>query len=563
MDRRGFLRLVGAAGVATGAGTLLAACNANPTSSSAGTTGTTSTPGGTLYILNDSDSVHYDPAKSQGLATTTNGLVHRRLTAWDLSGATAKVVPDLATDTGRSSNGGTTWTYTLKDGVAFSDGTPITSADIKWGIERTFAAAFSSGLSYHKTLLVGGPNYTGPFTGQGLDSIQTPDAKTIVFNLVRGYGDWPWIASLISCAPVPNGKGTDASYDQHPITSGPYQVASYTAGVSTTLTRNPHWSKATDSVRPALPDQIVLQLSQDDSVISQRLVANSGNDQAAFGSSFVDPAQLAQLQGNPAAKQRLVTSEAGAVAYLSLNTQRGPLTNVAVRKAFQYAVDKTAFQIATAGTPGLAGPIATTLITPGIAGREVFDLYPTAPGGDPAKAKQLLAAAGYPNGLSGLTMLVSTDDNGSNLAQAVVAALARANINVTLQPLDDDTYYADVTANQVSYDLTLASWQPDFPSANSNIEPLYDSAEIGNGGFNTARYSSPEVDAMIAAAQATVDPTEAGTKWAAVDKRIMQDSPVVPLIYTRNSYLHGSKVDNFTVPDFPAYPNYLTIGVAQ
>ncbi|HEX3779087.1 MAG TPA: ABC transporter substrate-binding protein [Pseudonocardiaceae bacterium] len=562
MDRRGFLRLVGAAGVATGAGTLLVACNANPTQG-ASASGNTSTPGGTLYILDDTSSVHFDPAKTQGLATTTNGLVHRRLTAWDLSGATAKVVPDLATDTGRASDNGATWTYTLKDGLAFSDGSPITSADIKWGIERTFAAAFSSGLSYHKTLLVGGPSYTGPFSGQGLDSIQTPNAKTIVFHLVRPYGDWPWIASLVSCSPVPNGKGTDASYDQHPITSGPYQVASYSTGVSTTLSRNPHWNRATDKVRTGLPNQIVFQLSQDDSVISQRLVANSGNDQSAIGASFVDPAQLAQLQSNPSAKQRLVTSDAGAVAFLALNTQRGPLTNPAVRKAFQYAVDKTAFQVATAGTPGLAGPIATTLITPGIAGREVYDLYPTAPGGDPAKAKQLLAAAGYPNGLSGLTMLVTTADNGANLAQAVVAALARANIKVVLQPLDDDTYQADVTANQVSYDLTVSSWQPDFPSANANIQPLYDSAEIGNGGYNLARYSNAQVDSMIADAQQTVDPTEAGTKWAAVDKRIMQDSPVVPLIYTRNSFLHGSKVDDFTVPDFPAYPNYLTIGISQ
>jgi len=563
MDRRGFLRLVGAAGVATGAGTLLAACNANPTQGSAAGTGSTNTPGGTLYILEDVSSVHFDPAKTQGLATTTNGLVHRRLTAWDLSGPTAKVVPDLATDTGRASNGGTTWTYTLKDGVTFSDGTPITSADIKWGIERTFAPAFSQGLAYHKTLLVGGTTYTGPFTGQGLASIETPDAKTIVFHLVRAYGDWSWIASLVSCSPVPNGKGTDASYDQHPIASGPYQVASYSTGVSITLSRNPHWNKATDQVRTALPNQIVIPLSQNDSVISQRLVADSGNDQAAFGASFVSPAQLVQLQGNPSAKQRLVTSDAGAVAFLAMNTQRGPLANPAVRKAFQYAVDKTAFQVATAGTAALAGPIATTLITPGIAGREVYDLYPTGPTGDPAKAKQLLAAAGYPNGLSGLTLLVSTSNNQANLAQAVAASLARANIKVSLQPLDSDTYYADVTANQVSYDLTLASWQPDFPSANANIEPLYDSAEIGNGGFNVSRYSNSEVDSMIADAQATVDPTQAGKKWAAVDKRIMQDSPVVPLIYTRNSYLHGSKVDNFAVPSFPAYPNYLTIGISQ
>jgi peptide/nickel transport system substrate-binding protein len=563
MDRRGFLRLVGAAGVATGAGAFLAACNANPTQSGGGSASTTK-PGGTLYALYDGSSTHLDPAKSQGLATTTNGWVHRRLTAWNLTpGQDAKLAADLATDTGKPGNNGATWTFTLKDNLKFSDGSPITSADIKWGIERTFDPAFSQGLSYHKTLLVGGDSYTGPFSGQSLASIETPDAKTIVFHLTRPYGDWPWIVSLITLAPVPNGKGTDATYDTKPITSGPYLVSAYQTGVSVTLERNPHWDRASDPNRLALPDKIIVQMSQDDSVISQRLIADSGNDQYAFGESFVDPAQLAQLQGNASAKARVVTSQTGAVAFLAMNTQKGALANVAVRKAFQYAVNRQAYQVATAGSATLAGPAASTLITPGIAGREVYDLYPTTPTGDPNKAKQMLAAAGYPNGLTGLTLLTTTADNYSNLAQAIAAALAQAGIKVTVQALDDDTFYADATANTVTYDLVLTSWQPDFPSANANIQPLYQSAEIGNGGFNVARYNNPEVDSMIEDAQATVDPAEAGKKWAAVDKRIMQDAPVVPLIYTRNSFLHGSKVDNFQVPDFPAYPNYLKIGIAQ
>lgn len=563
MDRRDFLRLVGVAGTATGVGVLLTACNANPSQASAAA-GTTTKPGGTLYALYDGSNTHFDPAQSQSLATTTSGLVHRRLTAWDLPvGQVAKVAPDLATDTGRSSDNGTTWTYTLKDGLAFSDGSPITSADVKWGIERTFDPAFSLGLSYHKTLLAGGDTYTGPFSGKSLDSIETPDTKTIVFHLTRPYGDWPWIASLVTLSPVPHGKGTDATYDHNPITSGPYQVSTYQSGVQIVLTRNPHWNRATDQVRLGLPDKIVVQMSQDDSVISQRLVADSGNDQASFGESFVDPAQLAQVQGNPAAKARVVTSQAGAVAFLAMNTQRGVFTDVAVRKAFQYAVSRTSFQVATAGAAALAGPVATTLITPGIAGREVYDLYPTGADGDPDKAKQMLAAAGHANGISGLTLLVSTANNGAALAQSVAAALARAGIAVTLHPLDDQTFYSTVTANTVDYDLTLASWQPDFPSANANIQPLYQSSQIGNGGFNLARYSNTEVDGMIEDAQATVDPVAAGKKWAAVDKRIMQDAPIVPLIYTRNSFLHGSKVDNFEVPSFPAYPNYLKLGVAQ
>lgn len=566
MDRRDFLRLVGVAGATAGAGVLLAACNANNTGASGPTGGSASTdkPGGTLYILLDSSSYPFDPAKSQSLAITGLGLVHRRLTTWNITaGQNASVVPDLATDTGQTTDGGKTWKFTLKDKLTLSDGSPITSKDIKWGIERSFAPAFSQGLAYHKTLLVGGSSYGGPFSGTGLDSIETPDDRTIIFHLVRPYGDWPWIASLPAFAPVPQGKGSEANYYEHPIASGPYQVASYKAGVSVTLSRNPHWDRASDQVRGGLPNSIVFQLSQDDSVIAQRLIADSGNDQSAFGASFVAPAQLAQLQGNASARSRLVTSNAGSVVYLAMNTQKGPLANPAVRRAFQYAVDRSSFQVASAGSAALAGPAATTLITPGIAGREVFDLYPTAPNGDPAKARQLLAAAGYPNGLQGLDFVVDTDNNFADKAQAVAAALTKAGIQTTLRTLDYDTWFAEVTSNKVRYDLTLTSWQPDFPSANANIQPLYASSEIGNGGFNLARYSSPEVDQLIKAAQATVDPAAAGRQWAAIDRRIMQDSPVVPLIYARNSFLHGSKVDNFVVADFPSYPNYLKIGIAQ
>jgi peptide/nickel transport system substrate-binding protein len=562
MDRRDFLRLVGAAGATAGAGALLVACNAN----GSGATGSTSTTkaGGTLYILQDSASYTFDPATSESLAITALGLVHRRLTAWSAApGKVTTVVPDLATDTGRTTDGGKTWKYTLRDNLTMSDGTPITSATIKWGIERSFAPTFASGLGYHKTLLDGGTSYRGPFSGQDLASIETPDDKTIVFHLVRAYGDWPWIVSLPAFSPVPKGKGTDANYYQHPIASGPYQVTSYKSGVSINLARNPHWTKAGDQVRTALPNAIVIEMSLDDSVIAQRLIADSGNDKNAFGASFVDPAQLAQLSGNSPAHSRVVTSQAGAVEYLALNTQRHPLNNVAVRKAFQYAIDRSTFQVASAGTAALAGPIATTLITPGIAGRQVFDLYQAPAAGDPAKAKQLLAAAGFPNGLPKLTMLIDTANNGADKAQAVAESLAKAGIPTTIQPLDDAAWVAKVTADTADYDLTLSSWQPDFPSANANIQPLYASTEIGGGGFNLARYSNPQVDAMIADAQATVDQTQAGQKWAAIDKRIMADSPVVPLIYTRNSFLHGSDVDNFFVADFPAYPNYLKIGISQ
>ncbi|HKN55609.1 MAG TPA: ABC transporter substrate-binding protein, partial [Amycolatopsis sp.] len=162
-------------------------------------------------------------------------------------------------------------------------------------------------------------------------------------------------------------------------------------------------------------------------------------------------------------------------------------------------------------------------------------------------------------------VLATHNENGyPEKAAAIQAALARANIKITIKPLDEDTYTSEVDTKGLSdYDLTLTSWQPDIPSANANIQPLFQSTEIGNGGVNESRYHNADVDKLITEAQATVDPAEAGRKWAELDKKILTDSPVVPLIYTRNSFLHGSKVGDVEIGKFPAYVDYRKFGLIQ
>ncbi|WP_432840843.1 ABC transporter substrate-binding protein [Dactylosporangium sp. CA-092794] len=540
----------------------LAGCNANP--EGAGTGGSQpaggTAKGGTLTILTSVSDQQFDPAKSQNLAITTLGLVLRRLTTWDVQpGKPAQVVPDLATDTGRTTDGGKTWTYTLKDGLRYADGTPITAADVKYGVERSFAPELSGGLGYHKGLLEGGAGYKGPYTGGELASIEVPDARTVVFHLKTAYGDWPWIASMPAFTPVPKAKDDPKVYSQKPVASGPYQVEDYQQGKAVRLVRNPSWDQATDPVRTAGPDRIVIQLAQDTTVQAQRLIADSGDDRNAFGAGFVPPAQLAQIEQNPAAKARLVTSDAGALAYLAINTRRGPLQDLRVRQAIAYAVDKRAFQVSAGGAIG--GDLASTLITPGIAGRAEYDLYPAGPSGDVAKAKQLLADAGQST--VSLTLLSRNDQPHLAQSQAIQQGLQRAGITVTIKPVDDTAWEAEVTGDRGDYDLTVSSWQPDFPSANGNIQPLFATSEIAGGGYNISRYSQPEVDDLINRATAETDQAKAQQLWAQADKRIMQDAPVVPLIYTKNSFLHGSNVRNFFVAAFPAYPNYLKVSLQQ
>lgn len=547
-------KLTATAAAVVGATLLLAGCSPTGSSSKAGSAG------GTLTILTPASTISLDPAASQNLATTTLSLIDRRLTTWDVKpGKDAKVVPDLATDSGTASDGGKTWTYTLKSGLKFSDGSPVTSADIKYGVERSFSDQLQGGLGYHKTLLAGAESYKGPFSGKELASIETPDQKTIVFHLNKAFGDWPWIVSQPAFTPVKKSNGSPSTYVKAPITTGPYKVQSIKDGSSLTLTRNKYWSRKTDSIRTAAADKVVFQEGQNQTTAVQNLVQDTGAYAKAFDVQYLGASDLATVTRNASAKTRLATSQAGPLQYLTLNTRKGALKDLKVRQAFEYAVDKQAYLVASGGSQ--AGVLASTLITPGIAGRQQYDLYKAPASGDVAKAKALLKSAGV--GALKLTLLSQNDTATLAQAQAIQQGLQRVGVSVTLKPEDENSYYSDLTATNPKFDLSLTSWQPDFPSANSNISPLFESSQIGGGNYDISQYSNKSVDAAIAAAQAEVDQTKAQAQWAAIDKRIMQDAPVVPLIYAKQSFLHGSGIGNFFIPSFPAYPDYMTVTLTK
>jgi peptide/nickel transport system substrate-binding protein len=538
------------------------ACNANDKSTPSGTDTAAAGPGGTFHILTTSKELSLEPAKSQSLGISAIHLVLRGLTSWKTNpDKSTEIVPDLATDTGQASDGGKTWTYKLKPGLKYADGTPIVAADIKYGVERSFAPELSGGLGYHKSLLVGGQKYTGPYKGGELASIETPDESTIVFKLDKAFGDWPWIASMPAFAPVPKKADTDpAHYGEKPAASGPYQVKSYAPGSKLELERNPNWDKATDQARTGLPDSVVYDMGLQGDVINQRLISDSGDDKfAATTGTSVPAALIPSVTGNPAVKARVATSPSGALMFLAMNNKRPALANPAVRKAIEYAVDKQAVQVAEGG-PEFGGEIATTLITPGIDGYSKYDQYEAPPQGDPEKAKSMLAAAGVSN--LKLT-IVADSESGTPVAQAIQQGLKRAGITVTIKPIPSEALFDWVTGPKGDYDLNVASWLPDFPSAIGNIQPLFGSTEIGNGGYNLARYSNPAVDTAIAAATGEQDRAKAAGMWGALDKQIMADAPVVPLLYARNAFLHGSKVQNFYLPAYPPYPNTLIVGLSK
>ncbi|WP_405020896.1 ABC transporter substrate-binding protein [Kitasatospora sp. NBC_00070] len=501
--------------------------------------------GGTLHVLSSLDLEHLDPARAYVTSTQDVGrLIYRTLTTFAPAPGPAggRIVPDLATDTGRPSDGAKTWTFTLKEGVKYEDGRPVTSKDVKYGVERTFAAELPEGPPYARLWLAGGEAFKGPYQNPaGLASIEAPDDRTIVFRLNRPVSDFGSAVSLPMFAPVPQDKDTGVGYDGRPFSSGPYKIERFEPKKQLTLVRNTAWDQATDTVRKGLPDRVVIDLNLDPAVLDQRLIAGQGEDADAVAMEPIGPASVGRVLNDPQLKQRLVTGESINTRFLSINTRHQPLDDVRVRQAIAYALDKDALRT-TRGGP-IAGELATTLLPPTLPGHVADDRYPSKDGkGDPAKAKALLAEAGHAAGVT-LTLDTPATAGGKAQGEAVQASLARAGITVKINEISSSAFYSTVGSPARQHDLVIDGWTPDWPGASTYLPILFDGRLItAEGNNNRAQYDSAEVNKRLDEISTLGDPAAAQAAYGELAGRIMRDAPVVPFLWDQAAILVGPNV---------------------
>ncbi|WP_028809473.1 ABC transporter substrate-binding protein [Streptomyces sp. 351MFTsu5.1] len=536
-----------------------AACG--PEDNDAKSSGGDSTPhkGGTLTVLNSDPQSDFDPAR---LYTSGGGnvpsLVFRTLTTRNReSGAEGtKVVPDLATDTGRPNKDATVWTYTLKKGLKYEDGTAITSADIKYGIERSFAPELSGGAPYLRDWLVGAADYQGPYKDKkGLPAIETPDARTIVFHLNKPEGEFPYLATQTQFTPVPKAKDTGTKYEEHPVSSGPYKVVkNENDGETLLLERNSYWSAATDPERKAYPDRIAVKSGLDSSVINQRLSASQGADAAAVTTDTnLGPAELAKVTGDKELAARVGTGHFGYTNYIAFNPTVKPFNDVKVRQAISYAVDRSSV-VNAAGGSALAEAATTFLPNQKSFGYEPYDLFPAGATGNAAKAKELLKEAGYPNGLT----VTLTHDNAQNfktspeIATAIQDALKKAGITVKLQGLEDNNYSDTIHDVKKEPGFFLSAWGADWPSGGPFLAPIFDGRQIVKDGanFNSGLLDDKSVNAEIDAINKLTDLDAAAKRWGALDQKIGEQALTVPLFHPVYKRLVGKDIRNVVISDW-------------
>ncbi|MFB7129751.1 MULTISPECIES: ABC transporter substrate-binding protein [Streptomycetaceae] len=481
-----------------------------------------------------------------------------------------KLVPDLAESMGQVSADGLTWTYKLRKGLKYDDGTPISSKDVKYAVERSNYAldVNSNGPVYFREHLVDNATpYAGPYKDKegGLDSIETPDDTTIVFHLKQPFADFDYLVSAPQTAPVPQAKDTGSEYVKKIVSSGSYKFESYEDGKQAVLVPNTNWDASTDPIRKQLADKIVLRMNIDQSTIDKDLLA--GNAQVDLVGGGVDPQTQAQILQNQKLKASTDNAYGGRLVYMAINSKLAPFDNIECRKAVQYAVDKVSVQTALGGP--IRGQIANTVLPPDIPGHQDFNTYETKDNkGDEAKAKEALKACGKEGGIN--TVLSARTERATEVAAAtsIQAALKKVGINAEIQQYPQGKYLQDSAgspqfAAEHNIGLMMMQWGADWPTGYGFLQQIVDGRTIKpSGNNNLAQLDNPAVNKLLDDAAINPDKTAREKIYGDVDKKVMDQAVYVPLTYFKVFLYRPDNATNVvSTSAFSGEYDYLNIGV--
>jgi peptide/nickel transport system substrate-binding protein len=515
--------------------------------------------GGTLTVLTDEAPATLDPTRAYFTDSTAilSDLVIRSLTQYlrDPESGDMVLVPDMATDLGRPNEDSTEWTFTLKDGLRYEDGSDVKAEDVAYAIKRSFAIEeLPEGPTYQTTFFLDGDTYKGPFQDGTDYKGVVVDGNDVTIKMRRPFTDMDYYASFPTFTAIPEAKDSPENYGQHPLATGPYKFADYKAGTSLTLVRNDQWDPDSDPGRIQAVDGWEFKFGQDTAKLENVLINDNGSAQTSLTYDNVSAPSYRQISEDP---ERLVTGTSPCT-YLGF-IDMTKVKDLKVRQALGWAFPYEAYWKGLGTLQGVTRVPGTSILPPGTAGRVEYD--PLGNGGietDPDKARALLEEADAV-GFEISFYFESDDAQAVEAKDQIVKGLEAAGFKATPIASNTDTIRTDESDADAPVNFrTATGWCSDWPSGGSWFPAQWDGDLVGVEGMpNPSQFKVAEMDAEQDRILDTLTPEEAVDAWGEFDKKLGTEYyPAVNFGYAGTAMIRGSKVGGMYSDNLRGMPTF-------
>ena len=446
------------------------------------------------------------------------------------------------------SDDGLTWTFHMRDGLKWSDGSDLTAADFEYSFKRL--ASPDTAAPYAETVVgmidgyqdaIGNPDEDGNTTTDpdwdALNVHASEDGKTLTVQLSYPCSYFDKLASFVATSPVQqatveaNGDSWCTEPDTY-VCNGPYMITEWTPSERIVLSKNPYYVGGWDSSK-IVSDTITLLLLEDSS--ASYAAYNSGEAQLVKDVPTDEIPSLTRVEDGG----DFYLDEIMGTYYISLNDQEEPFTDVRVRKALSLAIDRD--YVANTIMQGIYTP-AAALVGPGIVDENGY-FMDNANGGEPyisddyeanlEEAKSLLAEAGYPDGEGFPTITYSANDSGYHIPVAEYLQQAWGELGITMN-IDKVEWSSFIPMRRAGdYDISRNGWSMDYNDP-SNMLELFTT----NNGNNDGKYANPEFDQVIEDSR-VADKTTHFEKLHEAEDILMNDAACIPVAYYNDFWLQS------------------------
>jgi ABC-type transport system substrate-binding protein len=494
------------------------------TSTAGASTSASGTPvhGGTMQVAFQSDPDTFDPQVCYDATCWDNmQMLFDRL--YDYQGATTNLEAEAAASMPVISGGGKVYTIAIRKGMTFDNGKPVTAADFVYTFSRICNPATKSPVVSFWDVVAGCAAFAKNPTGS-VSGIKALSTDSLQITLTQPDAAFKYVLAMPHASVIPAGSGAQQAL--HPLGSGPFEMVSYTPGQSIILKANPnYWNKSlpyvtgVDEKLGVSPEVQLLELEKGQIDLMGDPLPNS---------------DYLTVVGNKSLASQIHQRQSLDTYYLTLNTQVKPFNNPLVREAVSYAINRSFLLKLVNGQ----GSPATGFIPPGVKGYTSQNLVNPL---NVAKAKSLLAQAGYPNGFS-TTLYSWNTQPWTNLDPAIQQQLAAIGITVNVRPIQESTFFT-LAATPGKAPMTLTFWVADYPDGSDFFNALLSCGADIPGGQDYSFYCNKSVDSDVNAGLA--DPANAATDYVQAAKTMLADNPIVPLYFGTTTEVSGANVGGF------------------